>query len=173
MPPPLTFSASGSKEWEVISEPQKFQNKSGLTRSILVSQKNRSIDRSIKKKFRTDSLKCLRPGHPVHADVMLCTVQCRPALARDIRSPPGGCNLKHAYKGRYARIFRGARRTLWGVRLTKATYGLSVFGCCFFALLFVSFSLFLCPPRLNTVCFYCSSFLFRVFRCRPCFERSF
>jgi hypothetical protein len=32
--------------------------------------------------------KCIRPEHPAHGGVMLCTVQCRPAAACARKSPP-------------------------------------------------------------------------------------
>ena len=32
--------------------------------------------------------KCIRPDHPAQEDVMLCTVQCRPAAACARKSPP-------------------------------------------------------------------------------------
>jgi len=42
----------------------------------------------------------IRPEHPAHGGVMLCTVQCRPASACARNSPPRGCTLKKQDKTR-------------------------------------------------------------------------
>ena len=46
--------------------------------------------------------KCMRPEHPAHGGVTLCTVQCRPALACARKSPRRGCTLKKQDKTRQA-----------------------------------------------------------------------
>ena len=42
--------------------------------------------------------KCVNPERLCYGGVILCTVQCRPASARVIKSPPRGCTLKSRFK---------------------------------------------------------------------------
>ncbi len=45
-------------------------------------------------------MRSIIPKHPAHGDVMLCTVQCRPASACTIKSPPRGYTQKKQDKTR-------------------------------------------------------------------------
>ncbi len=58
--------------------------------------------------------KCIRPEHPAHGGVMLCTVQCRPASACARKSPPRGCTLMKQDKGESLGNFETRRKATRG-----------------------------------------------------------
>jgi hypothetical protein len=63
----------------------------------------------------------MRPEHPAHGGVVLCTVQCRPASACARKSPPRGCTRRQD-KTRQGREFRKLLQIYFETR-RKATRG--------------------------------------------------